>query len=130
MRCSAVGRCGRRSCTPREGAPVARSDLRSSSDRNDLAEPEYARAIELFESVGDVAEAGHLTLRIASDALGQGDVERAKQLVEGALDADRPLALHLLGRIAFARRTSRGAYALPASLPTRRKPKARPGLAA
>ena len=70
--------------------------------RNDLAEHEYARAIELLESVGDVAEAGHLTLRIASDALGQGDVERAKQLVEGALDADRPLALHLLGRIAFA----------------------------
>ena len=70
--------------------------------REDLAEQEYARAIELLRSVGDEAEAGHLTLRIASDALGQGDIERARQLVEGALDADRPLALHILGRIAFA----------------------------
>jgi predicted ATPase len=70
--------------------------------RNDLAELEYAHAIELLESVGDEAEAGHLMLRIASDAIAQGDVERAKQLAGGAFDADPPLALHILGRVAFA----------------------------
>jgi tetratricopeptide (TPR) repeat protein len=70
--------------------------------RNDLAELEYARAVELLESVGDEAEAGHLMLRIASDAIAQGDVERAKQLAGGAFDADPPLALHILGRVAFA----------------------------
>ena len=70
--------------------------------RNDLAEQDYARAVELLESIGDEAEAGHLTLRIASDAVAQGDVERAKRLADGAFDADRPLALHILGRVAFA----------------------------
>ncbi len=70
--------------------------------RNDLAEQEYARAIELLESVGDEAEAGHLMLRIASDAIAQGDVERAKGLAGAAFDADRPLALYILGRVAFA----------------------------
>src|SRR5204863_6822397 len=70
--------------------------------RNDLAEQEYARAIELLESVGDEAEAGHLMLRIASDAIAQGDVERAKGLAGAAFDADRPLALYILGCVAFA----------------------------
>jgi predicted ATPase len=70
--------------------------------RSDLAEPEYARAIDLLESVGDEAEAGHLTLRIANDAVHQGDVERAKRLADGAFDADPPLALHILSRVAFA----------------------------
>jgi predicted ATPase len=70
--------------------------------RSDLAEPEYARAIELLESVGDEAEAGHLTLRIANDAVDQGDVERAKRLADGAFDADPPLALHILSQVAFA----------------------------
>jgi predicted ATPase len=69
--------------------------------RSDLAEIEYTRAVELLESIGDEAEAGHLTLRIASDALAQGDVERAKRLAAEASDADRPLALNLLGRVAF-----------------------------
>jgi predicted ATPase/class 3 adenylate cyclase len=69
--------------------------------RADLAELEYARAIEVFESVGDEVEVGHLMLRIANDALDQGDIERAKRLADGALEADRPLALHILGRIAF-----------------------------
>ena len=70
--------------------------------RYDLSEQEYARAIELLESVGDDAEAGHLTLWIATDAVAQGDIERGKQLAEGAFDADPPLALSILGRIAFA----------------------------
>src|SRR6266566_5454885 len=48
--------------------------------RSDLAQPEYARAVELLDSVGDEAEAGHLTLRIANDAVDQGEVERAKRL--------------------------------------------------
>ena len=46
-------------------------------------------------------------LRIASDALDQGDVERAKRLADGAFDADRPLALHILGRVAFAEKDIR-----------------------
>jgi predicted ATPase len=70
--------------------------------RNDLAEQEYARAIELLESVGDESEAGHVTLRIASDAVAQGDIERAKRLAGGAFDSDPPLALYILGRVAFA----------------------------
>ena len=78
--------------------------------RNDLAEQEYARAIELLEAVGDEAEAGHLMLRIASDAIAQGDVERAKTLAGVAFDADRPLALYILGRVAFAEKDAvRGA---------------------
>ena len=70
--------------------------------RSDLAEPEYARAVELLESVGDEAEARHLMLRIANDAADQGDVERARRLADGAFDADPPLALHILSRVAFA----------------------------
>jgi predicted ATPase len=70
--------------------------------RSDLAQPEYARAIELLESVGDAAEAGHLTLRIANDAVDQGDVERAKRLADEGFDADPPLALHILSQVAFA----------------------------
>jgi predicted ATPase/class 3 adenylate cyclase len=70
--------------------------------RNDLAEQEYAHAIELLESVGDEPEAGRLTLRIASDAVAQGDIERAKRLAGGAFDSDPPLALNILGRVAFA----------------------------
>ena len=70
--------------------------------RSDLAEHEYAQAIELFESVGDEAEVGHLRLRIALDALNQGDVERARRLTEQDLAADPTLGLHVLGQIAFA----------------------------
>jgi predicted ATPase/class 3 adenylate cyclase len=70
--------------------------------RSDLAQPEYARAVELLDSVGDEAEAGHLTLRIANDAVDQGDVERAKRLADQAFDADPPLALHILSQVAFA----------------------------
>jgi predicted ATPase len=78
--------------------------------RNDLAEQEYSRAIELLESVGDEAEAGHLTLRIAGDAIDQGDVERAKRLAGRAFDADPPLALHIQGGVAFAEKDAvRGA---------------------
>jgi len=70
--------------------------------RSDLAQREYARAIELLESVGDAAEAGHLTLRIANDAADQGDVERARRLADEGFDADPPLALHILSQVAFA----------------------------
>jgi predicted ATPase/class 3 adenylate cyclase len=80
--------------------------------RNDLAELEYARAVELLESIGDDAEAGHLMLRIASDAIAQGDVERAKELAGSASAADPPLALHILGRVAFAERDVQRAASL------------------
>jgi predicted ATPase len=70
--------------------------------RSDLAELEYARAIELLEPVGDTAEVGHLMLRIANDAADQGDVERARRLADEGFDADPPLALHILSRVAFA----------------------------
>lgn len=69
--------------------------------RTDLSEAEYARAIELLEAVGDEAEAGHLMLRIANDALDQGDVDRAKRLTAEAFEADPPLALHILSQVAF-----------------------------
>jgi predicted ATPase len=74
--------------------------------RSDLAQVEYARAVELLDSVGDKAEAGHLTLRIANDAVSQGDVERAKRLADQAFDADPPLALHVLAQVAFAEKDS------------------------
>lgn len=76
--------------------------------RSDLSELEYARAIELLQSVGDEAEARRLTLRIATDALDQGDIARAKQLIDEARDADRPLALHILGQIAFEEKDAMG----------------------
>ena len=72
------------------------------TSRNDLAEEEYARAIELLKSVGDEAEAAHLSLRIANAAMRVGDVERAKRIASEALDADPPLALAVLAQVAFA----------------------------
>jgi predicted ATPase len=71
--------------------------------RSDLSEPEYERAIELLRTVGDDAEAGHLTLRIANSAMRQGDLERANALATAALDADPPLALYVLAHVSFAR---------------------------
>jgi predicted ATPase/class 3 adenylate cyclase len=69
--------------------------------RTDLSEQEYARALELFESVGEDAEADHMKLRIAGAALDHGEVERAKRIAVSAFAADPPLALHILGRVAF-----------------------------
>src|SRR5581483_2225341 len=43
--------------------------------RSDLAEWEYVQASELLRSIGDEDEAAHLTLRIASCALRQGEVD-------------------------------------------------------
>ena len=74
--------------------------------RNDLAEPEYARAIELLQSVGDEKEAAHLSLRIANAAMHVGDVKRAKRIATEARDADPPIALAILARIAFAEEDS------------------------
>ena len=73
------------------------------TNRNDLAEPEYERAIGLLRSVGDEAEATHLTLRIAHAAVRQGDLGRATALASAALDADPSLALNVLAQVAFAR---------------------------
>jgi tetratricopeptide (TPR) repeat protein len=74
--------------------------------RNDLGEPEYARAIELLQSVGDEKEAERLRLRIAHAALHVGDIERARRIATAAFDADPPLALAILARIAFAEEDS------------------------
>ncbi len=75
-----------------------------------LAEPEYERAMELFQAVGDELEATHIRHRIAFNALDQGDLERAKRLATEALELDRrsgnrrdeAMALNVLGAIAFA----------------------------
>jgi predicted ATPase/class 3 adenylate cyclase len=74
--------------------------------RNDLGEPEYVRAVELFQSVGDEEEAAHLSLRIANAAMHAGDIERARRIATEARDADPPLALAILARIAFAEEDS------------------------
>jgi hypothetical protein len=64
-------------------------------------------AIELFRSAGDEEEAAHLLLRVASCALGQGDVERARRLVTESLERggrrgeDDAIALSLLSKAAF-----------------------------
>lgn len=73
------------------------------TSRNDLAEPEYERAIELLRSVGDEAQAAHLSLRIANAAVRQGELDRASALATAALDADPPLALAVLAHVAFGR---------------------------
>jgi len=71
--------------------------------RNDLSEPDYERAIELFRSVGDDDEAAQLTLRIAFSAVQQGELERASTLATAAYDADPPLALGVLAQVSFVR---------------------------
>jgi tetratricopeptide (TPR) repeat protein len=75
-----------------------------------LAEPDYERAIELFRSVGDEDQAGHLRVRIANGALSAGDVERAVRIATETLEQDRQrgnrrdeaIALNILARAAFA----------------------------
>ncbi|HJU37543.1 MAG TPA: adenylate/guanylate cyclase domain-containing protein [Gaiellaceae bacterium] len=75
--------------------------------RPELAEAEYLQGIELLRSIGDEAEALHLTLRVANCALGQGDVSRAKRLIAERLErggghrGDEGVALSLLAQIAF-----------------------------
>jgi tetratricopeptide (TPR) repeat protein len=71
--------------------------------RSDLSEAEYEKAVELLQSVGDESEAGHLRLRIANSAVGQGDLERASELAAAALESDPPLALWVLAQVAFNR---------------------------
>jgi predicted ATPase len=78
--------------------------------RNDLAEPEYQRAIEILSDVGDEAEIAHLTLRLASCAAHAGDADRAKRLANEALARpvqdnreDKPIALSILSMVAFSR---------------------------
>ena len=74
---------------------------------NELAIPEYERAIELLRSIGDEAEAVHLTIRIAIAAVGQGQLDRASALATAAVDEDPPTALAVLARVAFARGDAR-----------------------
>jgi predicted ATPase len=72
-------------------------------NRNELSEPDYLRAIELFRSVGDEAEATHLSVRIAYAAVRLGDLERAHELASEAVEGDPPTALGVLAEVAFAR---------------------------
>jgi predicted ATPase len=79
------------------------------TQRTDLAAPGYERAVAIFQSLGDDAEAAHIMHRIASGALQRGDVERAISLARDALDFDRlhgrrrdeAMALNVLSRAAF-----------------------------
>ena len=76
-----------------------------------LAEPQYERARELFESLGDDDEADHLLLRIAIAARYVGDLERAVQLATEVLERarlrgnrrDEAMALNNLAMVALAR---------------------------
>ncbi|HEY7019437.1 MAG TPA: adenylate/guanylate cyclase domain-containing protein [Gaiellaceae bacterium] len=71
-----------------------------------LAAPDYERAIEVFRSIGDEDQVGHLKLRIANDAFHEGDVERAVSIATEALEQgnrrDEAIALNILSRAAFA----------------------------
>jgi predicted ATPase len=75
--------------------------------RTDLAEADYREAIELLRSVGDEDEALHLSLRVASCIIKQGDVARGRELVRqrlergGGLPADETVGLSLLSQAAF-----------------------------
>jgi predicted ATPase len=80
------------------------------TNRNDLAEPEYERAIELLRKAGDDSEIAHLTLRIANAAARSGDLDRAARLANEALARpghggreDEPIALSVLSQVAFSR---------------------------
>jgi predicted ATPase len=79
------------------------------TERTDLAAQEYERAIEIFRSLGDEAEAAHIMHRIASGALHQGHIARAIRIATDALELDRrhgrrrdeAMALNVLSRAAF-----------------------------
>jgi predicted ATPase len=75
--------------------------------RNDLAVPDYERAIEVLRSIGDEAEAARLGLRIANAVVKQGDLERASSLATAAMASDPPLALGVLAQVAFRRGDAR-----------------------
>ena len=78
--------------------------------RNDLAGPDYVKAIELLRAAGDEEEVTHLTVRLAFCAIEQGDLERARRLASGALEIARArgdrreegVALNALASAAFA----------------------------
>src|SRR5581483_6162706 len=80
--------------------------------RSDLSEPDYLRAIELFESAGAEREARHLDIRVANAALQQGDLERAKRLAGAGLEADPPVALGILAQVAIAEKDAHEAARL------------------
>lgn len=92
------------------GALRLRGSTYDMTGRNDLSQPEYERAAEIFRSLGDDAEVAHLMHRIASAALHENDVERAIQLANDALAFDRQhghrreeaMSLNILARAAFA----------------------------
>ena len=75
-----------------------------------LSEPDYQRAMEVFQSLGDEEEADHLFLRIALAVRHGGDLERAAPLASEALERarlrgnqlDEAMALNNLAMIAFA----------------------------
>ena len=75
-----------------------------------LAEPDYQRAMEVFQSLGDEEESDHLLLRIAISARHVGDLERAARLASEALgrarrrsnQLDEAMALNNLAMVAFA----------------------------
>jgi len=79
--------------------------------RYDLAEPEYASAVEFFRAANEEEHIGHLTARIANAALRQGDVERAVTLATESLQIarrdrnpeDEGFALYVLAMAAFTR---------------------------
>ncbi len=79
------------------------------TQRTDLAAPEYERAIEIFRSLGEEAEAAHLMHRVASGSLHDGEVARAIRIATDALELDRrhgrrrdeAMALNVLSRAAF-----------------------------
>jgi predicted ATPase len=77
---------------------------------SELAEPEYQRAMEVFQAAGEELEATHIRHRLAFTALHHGDLERAKQLASVDLELGRragnrraeSMALSVLGGVAFA----------------------------
>jgi predicted ATPase len=79
--------------------------------RFDLSEPEYVRALELFQAANEKEYVGPLTARIANAALRQGDVERAVTLATDAVQIarrdrspeDEGFALFVLAMAAFRR---------------------------
>jgi predicted ATPase len=79
------------------------------TDRFDLAEPEYARSLELFRAAGEDDQTGHVIALIGNSALHQGHIERAIDLATQSLEiarrkgdpGDEGFALYVLAMAAF-----------------------------
>ena len=79
------------------------------TDRFDLSEAEYTRALKMFRAAGEEDQTGHLIALIGNSALRQGHIERAIDLATQSLEiarregnpGDEGFAIYVLAMAAF-----------------------------